>query len=195
MARAAEVERKTRETKVTVFIDLDGRGGYQVDTGIPFFDHMLSLMCRHGDLEARIEARGDLEVDFHHTVEDVGITLGKALAEALGDKKGIARYGQASVPMDEALAEVSLDISGRPYLVMNLKSPTDRVGNFDRELADQFFQALATNAGLTLHVNLLYGDNLHHILEAAFKAFGVALSRAVNLVPGRSDIPSSKGVL
>jgi imidazoleglycerol-phosphate dehydratase len=195
MTRKSEKKRKTKETEVTVSLDLDGTGGYSVDTGIPFFDHMLVLMCRHGGLEAVIRARGDIEVDYHHTVEDVGITLGKVLKEAVGDKKGIARYGQASVPMDEALAEVALDFSGRPYLVMNVKAPSDRVGDFDRELADQFFQAVASSAGLTLHINLRYGSNLHHILEAVFKAFGLAISQAVALVPGRTDIPSSKGVL
>lgn len=195
MTRKSEKKRKTKETEVTVSLDLDGTGGYSVDTGIPFFDHMLVLMCRHGGLEAVIRARGDIEVDYHHTVEDVGITLGKVLKEAVGDKKGIARYGQASVPMDEALAEVALDFSGRPYLVMNVKVPSDRVGDFDRELADQFFQAVASSAGLTLHINLRYGSNLHHILEAVFKAFGLAISQAVALVPGRTDIPSSKGVL
>lgn len=195
MTRKADVKRKTKETEVSVFIDLDSRGGYDVDTGIPFFDHMLSLMSRHGRMETRIKARGDIQVDFHHTVEDVGITLGSALKEALGDKSGISRYGSASVPMDEALAEVALDISGRPYLVMNLSSPAQRVGSFDRELVNQFFQALASSAGLTLHINLKYGDNLHHILEAVFKAFGLALFRASCLVPGQEDVPSTKGIL
>ncbi len=195
MARKTEEKRVTRETDICVFLDLDGKGVSKIDTGIPFFDHMLTLMCRHGKIDARIKASGDIEVDFHHTVEDVGITLGKAMAQALGDKKGIARYGEALVPMDEALAEVALDISGRSYLVMNVSAPTARVGNFDRELVDQFFQAVAANAGLTLHVNLRYGDNLHHIIEAVFKAFGLAFSRAACVVPGATDIPSTKGVL
>ncbi len=195
MERKSEVTRKTRETEVNVSLRLAGGGESEIATGIPFFDHMLTLMCRHGRLDARITAKGDLEVDFHHTVEDVGITLGKALVQALGEKKGIARYGQALVPMDEALAEVALDISGRSYLVMNVSASAERVGTFDRELVSQFFQALAANAGLTLHVNLRYGDNLHHVIEAVFKAFGLALSRAVALVPGREDVPSTKGVL
>jgi imidazoleglycerol-phosphate dehydratase len=193
--RRAEITRKTRETDVAVAFSLDGEGSCRAATGIPFFDHMLTLMTCHGRFDAEFKAVGDVEVDFHHTVEDVGICLGRALAEALGDKKGISRYGQALVPMDEALAEVALDVSGRPYLVMRLETSAERVGNFDRELADQFFQAVATNAGLTLHVNLRYGANLHHSLEAVFKAFGLALSRAAAIVPGRADIPSSKGVL
>ncbi len=195
MGRTAEVSRKTKETDVTVFLDLDGRGKYEIDTGIPFFDHMLSLMCRHGRFDGRIRAKGDIEVDYHHTVEDVGLSFGQALVKALGDKKGIRRFGLALIPMDEALAEVAVDLSGRPYLVFNISSSTQRVGNFDRELVNQFFQALAASAQLTLHVNLRYGDNLHHIIEAVFKAFGQALSMAVAPVAGSSDVPSTKGVL
>jgi imidazoleglycerol-phosphate dehydratase len=193
--RAAQVSRKTGETDVSVRLDLDGSGQVQVETGIPFFDHMLTLMGRHGGLDLAVRAVGDIQVDFHHTVEDVGLTFGQALARALGEKRGIARFGQRLLPMDEALAEVALDLSGRPFLVMNLPPAAERTGTFDRELARQFFQAVATAAGVTLHLTVRSGDDLHHILESVFKGFGVALREAVSLRPGSREIPSTKGIL
>jgi imidazoleglycerol-phosphate dehydratase len=193
--RSAEVSRKTGETDVRVRLDLDGTGQSTISTGIPFFDHMLTLLCRHGRIEADIQASGDIQVDFHHTVEDVGIAFGQALARALGEKRGIARYGEALLPMDEALARVALDLSGRSYLVIELNTAAERVGSFDRELVPQFFLAVAANAGMTLHVDVLRGENLHHILEAVFKGCGLAMRRAVLREAGSNDIPSTKGIL
>ncbi len=194
-SRRAAVERKTGETAVAVQIVLDGKGTAEVDTGLPFFDHMLTLWAVHGLFDLGVRAEGDLAVDGHHTVEDVGITLGQALSKALGDRKGIRRYGTAFVPMDEALAQVSLDLSNRPYLVWRLPALTERVGSFQTELAPEFFRALCQHGGITAHILVPHGSNSHHILEAVFKAFGRALDEAVRFEPRRSAVPSSKGVL
>jgi imidazoleglycerol-phosphate dehydratase len=195
MARKARVERNTQETQVKMTLDLDGAGKYSVKTSVPFLDHMLSLMARHGHFDLKVEAKGDIEVDYHHTVEDVGIVLGQAFKQALGDMKGIRRFGEAKVPMDETLAEAVVDISGRPGLVYNVKMPKGKVGEFDVELAYDFFRALTNHAGLTLHVNVPYGDNLHHIIEAIFKAFGRAMDIATALDAKSKGVPSTKGVL
>jgi imidazoleglycerol-phosphate dehydratase len=194
--RKTRQRRKTRETDITLELNLDGRGDSSVETSIPFMDHMLSLMCKHGLMDMKLKAKGDIEIDYHHTVEDMGIVLGNALREALKDMKGIRRYGSASVPMDEALASVSLDISGRPYLVYSVALPRrSKIRNFDADLVQDFLQALASRAGLTLHVNVPYGRNTHHILEAIFKALGRALSEAVSMDPRVRGVPSTKGRL
>lgn len=193
--RKAQIHRETRETCLDVQVVLDGSGRYEINTGVPFFDHMLSHVAVHGLLDLSIHARGDTAVDDHHTVEDVGIALGQALREALGDKRGIARYGQALLPMDEALALVALDCSGRGICVLEVHFPTEKVGRFDTELVAEFLRALAANGGLTLHVRLLSGSNSHHIAEAIFKALGRALRQAVAIDPQRADVPSTKGVL
>ena len=194
--RRAKIERKTRETQILAEVNLDGTGRYSIRTPIPFFDHMLSLMCKHGLFDMKLKAKGDVEVDDHHTVEDTGIVLGRALKQALGDMKGITRYGQGLVPMDEALARVNLDISGRQYLVYNVTFPKkSRLREFDPDLIEDFLQAFAGGAGITLHVNLLYGRNTHHIIEAVFKALGRALKEAVSLDPRVKGIPSTKGSL
>ncbi|MGA2192646.1 MAG: imidazoleglycerol-phosphate dehydratase HisB [Nitrospirota bacterium] len=195
MTRKARVERNTQETRVMLSLNLDGTGKYKVDTSIPFLDHMLSLMARHGHFDLTVKASGDIDVDYHHTVEDVGIVLGQALKQALGDMKGIRRFGQAKVPMDEALAEAVVDISGRPGLVYNVELPKGKVGEFDVELAYDFFKALTNHAGLTLHINVAYGDNLHHIIEAIFKAFGRAMDQAAGMDSRSAGVPSTKGVL
>jgi len=195
MSRTATVERVTGETAVTVSLNLDGSGQTQVATGIGFFDHMLILLGKHGLFDLVIEAKGDLFVDGHHTVEDTGIVLGQALAKTLGDKSGIKRYGTSYVPMDEALAIVSLDISGRPYLVFDAVLPSERVGQFDSELAEEFFRALSIHAGLTLHVRLLSGKNTHHIIEAMFKALGRALNEATRQDDRIKGVMSTKGML
>lgn len=194
--RQAEISRTTAETRITARLDLDGSGRAQIATGVGFLDHMLTALARHGMLDLALAAEGDLHVDAHHTVEDTGIVLGQALARALGDKRGIARYGQALVPMDEALAEVALDISGRPFLAWSVAFPTERVGGFDTELVAEWFRAFATNAGITLHVTLKAGANSHHIAEACFKALARALRAAVAQDPRAAGaIPSTKGVL
>jgi imidazoleglycerol-phosphate dehydratase len=191
--RTAKVERKTKETDIKLGINLDGEGKYTIDTSIPFIDHMLSLMSKHGLFDMKIKARGDIDVDYHHTVEDIGIVLGKAVKQALGDMKGISRYGQASVPMDEALAAVSLDISGRPYLVYKVEfSRKSKIKNFDADLIEDFLQAFAGNCGVTLHVESPYGRNTHHIIEAIFKALGRALRQAVSIDPRVKGVPSTK---
>lgn len=195
MSRAAKVDRVTNETKITVEVDLDG-GEVSVSTGVPFFDHMLDQLGRHGRLGLRIAAEGDLEIDAHHTVEDTGIALGEALTEALGDKRGIMRYGDALVPMEESLARIAVDISGRPLLVYEADIPAEVVGQFETVLTEEFLQALARSAGLTLHVHLLYGRNAHHSVEAIFKALARALSEALSIDPrGRDQVPSTKGTL
>ncbi len=194
-ARAASESRKTKETDVSVGLDLDGAGRTSVATGIGFLEHMLDLLGKHAGLDLEVRASGDTHVDAHHTVEDVGICLGKALAVALGDKRGIRRFGSASVPMDEAIADVSLDISGRPFLVFNAAFPTEKTGAFDAQLVEEFLRALAVNAGLTVHVRVPYGRDTHHIAEAIFKSFARALRDAVALDPRVSDVPSTKGVL
>jgi imidazoleglycerol-phosphate dehydratase len=194
--RKARIERKTKETQISLEMKLDGTGSYTIKTPIPFFDHMLTLMCKHGLFDIKLKAKGDVEIDDHHTVEDTGIALGKALKEALGDMKGINRYGQSSVPMDEALAQVSLDISGRQYLVYNVVFPKkSKLREFDPDLIEDFLQAFAGSAGITLHINVLYGRNTHHIIEAIFKALGRALKQAVSLDPRVKGVPSTKGSL
>ena len=193
--RETVFERKTNETYVTVKVNLDMApgGGAPIHTGIGFFDHMLTLFAFRAGITLNVECKGDLEVDGHHTVEDVGICLGKAIQTALGNKRGVARYGEASIPMDECLANCVIDISGRPYLVFNAKFPTERAGDFEAELAEEFFRAVAFNSGITLHINLVYGKNTHHMIEAIFKAFGCAFKAAVKL--SGEDIQSTKGVL
>ena len=193
--RVARIERRTRETEILLQLNVDGRGEMAIDTTIPFFNHMLEAAGKHGLLDLRVNARGDTEVDLHHTVEDVGICLGKAFHEALGDKRGIVRFGTAYVPMDEALASVHVDISGRPYFSYNVPFAKTRVGNFDLDLLKDFFRAFAMNAMLNLHVNLHYGENLHHIAEALFKAFGRALAEASRMNPRIEGVLSTKGAL
>ena len=193
--RVARVERRTQETEILLQLNVDGRGETSVDTTIPFFNHMLEAAGKHGLLDLRVSARGDTEVDLHHTVEDVGICLGRAFHEALGDKRGIVRFGTAYVPMDEALASVHVDISGRPFFSYNVPFTKTRVGNFDLDLLKDFFRAFAMNALLNLHVNLHYGENLHHIAEALFKAFGRALAEASRMNPRIEGVLSTKGAL
>lgn len=193
--RKGSVQRNTKETQVFAELVLDGSGRAEVDTGVPFLDHMLTLFAVHGLFDLTVKATGDLEVDAHHTVEDVGICLGTVLAEALGERKGIRRYGDFTVPMDEALASVALDLSNRPFLVYNAPPMADRTGQFETELAPEFFRAFCQHGGVTLHARIFYGSNTHHMLEATFKAWGRALSLAVSLDPGRSGVPSSKGTL
>ncbi len=195
MARRAKVERKTTETDIKLSLNIDGAGKYKIDSSVPFLDHMLSLMARHGHFDLTVQAKGDTRVDYHHTVEDVGIVLGQAFRQALGDMKGIARYGFAKVPMDEALAETVVDISGRPGLVYNVKLPKGKVGDFDVELVYDFFKAFADHAGTTLHINVPYGINLHHIIEAVFKSFGRAMDNATAFDTRTKGIPSTKGKL
>lgn len=195
MERFAEVKRATGETEVAVGLNLDGSGAGKIDTGIGFFDHMLNLFQAHGLFDLDVRCDGDLEVDGHHSVEDIGITLGMALKEALGDKKGIKRYGTFYLPMDEALAFVSLDISGRPFLVYDGGEMAPMIGGYDTELTEEFLRALAVNAGLTLHVKVLYGTNSHHKVEAIFKALGHALRQAVEKDPRVQGVLSTKGSL
>jgi imidazoleglycerol-phosphate dehydratase len=192
MARKAKIKRKTKETAISLSLNLDGTGRSEVSTGIPFFDHMLSLMTMHGLLDLALQAKGDLEVDFHHTVEDVGIALGDGIKQALGKGAQIRRFGEALVPMDEALGRVVLDISGRPYLGYRVKA-RGKVKDFNLELVESFFKAVADHAGLTLHIDLLCGTNRHHIVEAIFKGFGRALDAATSLDQRRSGVPSTKG--
>lgn len=195
-ARKALIERKTTETNVSVELCLDGDGTGKISTNIPFLDHMLNLFARHGLFDLNIEAEGDIEIDFHHTVEDIGIVLGQAISQAVGDKKGIKRYGSALIPMDETLASVALDLSGRPYMVYNITMPRKgRIKEFDTDLIEDFFQALVNNSGITLHINLQYGRNIHHIFEAIFKAFGRALDEATSIDSRVSGVPSTKGKL
>ena len=193
--RKAEVTRDTLETRITVKIDLDGTGASKLATGVPFFDHMLDQIARHGVFDLDIEAKGDLHIDAHHTVEDVGITLGQALAKAIGDKKGVRRYGHAYVPLDEALSRVVIDLSGRPGLEFNIEFTRARIGEFDVDLVHEFFQGFVNHALVTLHVDNLRGDNAHHQAETAFKAFGRALRMAVEVDPRTSGVPSTKGTL
>jgi imidazoleglycerol-phosphate dehydratase len=193
--RKAEVKRKTAETDIYVELNIDGKGLYDIKTGIGFFDHMLSLFAKHGLFDLKIIAKGDLEVDTHHTVEDVGIVLGTAFSKASGEKKSIKRFSSFYVPMDEALVRVSLDISGRPYLYYDLPLKAERVGNFETETLEEFFRAFAYNFGVTLHVELLHGVNTHHIIEASFKALGKALDEALKLDERIDGIPSTKGIL
>jgi imidazoleglycerol-phosphate dehydratase len=194
--RKASVRRTTKETDVEVEIDLEGAGTSAISTGIGFFDHMLDLLARHSGIDIRVAAKGDLHIDHHHTTEDVGIALGQAVRQALGDMKGITRYADVHVPMDEALTRVALDISGRPFLVFRATFGRDKVGTFDTELVQEWFQAFAMNAGVTLHVETLYGTNDHHIAESCFKGLARALRAAVAIDPRTAnEVPSTKGVL
>ena len=193
--RKVEIRRKTKETEVILKIDLDGSGRYSIESGIPFFDHMLSLMSYHSRIDLSLRAKGDVGVDAHHTVEDVGICLGDAIRKALGEAKGIQRYGMALIPMDETLASVALDLSMRPCLVFHMKPRRSKVGTFDIELVEEFFRALCNHGRMTLHINLLYGRNSHHMVEAVFKGFGRALREAISLDSRSSQIPSTKGIL
>ena len=193
--RTATIERVTKETSIKLSLGLDGTGKSQLASGIPFLDHMLEQIARHGLIDLIIDAKGDLEIDAHHTVEDIGICLGEALREAIGDKKGIVRYGHAYVPLDEALSRVVLDLSGRPGMEYHISFPKETVGGFDVELFKEFFQAVSNHGRITLHVDAIRGDNNHHIIETVFKAFGRALRMAVESDPRVSDIPSTKGAL
>jgi imidazoleglycerol-phosphate dehydratase len=194
--RTAKVTRTTKETDVAVAVDLDGTGASAIETGIGFFDHMLDLLARHSRIDITVEAKGDLHIDHHHTTEDVGIALGQAVKQALGDMKGITRYADVHVPMDEALTRVALDISGRPFLVFKAEFGRDKVGTFDTELVHEWFQAFAINAGITLHVETLYGANDHHIAESCFKGLARALRAAVAIdARAANEVPSTKGRL
>jgi imidazoleglycerol-phosphate dehydratase len=194
--RISEINRKTKETDIKLTLNIDGTGNSNINTGVGFFDHMLTLFASHGMFDLDVVCKGDLEVDAHHTVEDVGICLGKAFAEALGDMKGIKRYADKIIPMDESLVLTAIDISGRPHLSLDLEVPAKRVGNFDTELVGEFFVSFVRNAKLTLHINKLAGRNTHHIIEGCFKAFGRALDEATMIDPRREGVlPSTKGVL
>lgn len=196
MSRTAQLARKTRETDITLSLSLDGEGRAKVRTGVGFFDHMLEALARHALVDLDLEVRGDLHVDGHHTVEDTGIVLGQAIAQALGDRAGIRRYGEATVPLDEALVRAVVDVSGRPYLAYHIEFPRwQMLGDYDVFLTPEFFRAVVLNAGLTVHLDLLRGENPHHIVEAAFKAFARALDDATRLDPRVSGVPSTKGVL
>ena len=196
MSRKAQIIRKTKETDITVSLNLDGQGVYDIKTSIPFLDHMLSLFTKHGLIDLKIKAKGDIEIDYHHTVEDIGICLGDALKKTLGNKKGIKRYGNVTVPMDEAIASVTLDISERPYLVYKVVLPKkSKIKNFDADLVEDFLQAFVSRSGVTLHVAVPYGRNIHHIIEAIFKALGRALSEAMRVDPRIKGVMSTKGRL
>ncbi|MGC4088569.1 MAG: imidazoleglycerol-phosphate dehydratase HisB [Polyangiaceae bacterium] len=195
MSRTARVERKTRETDITVEVNLDGTGQSQIETPLPFLSHMLDQIARHGCIDLKVKAVGDVEIDGHHTTEDTGIVLGAAVLQALGDRKGIRRYGSATLPMDEALVTAALDLSGRAFFVFRVPLPKAKIGDFDVELAEVFFEAFARSAQANLHIRLLEGTNLHHIVEISFKAFARALREASELDPRSSGIPSTKGSL
>ncbi len=195
MSRSATIERITRETRIRLSLEIDGSGQSKICSSVPFLDHMLDLFARHGLFNLEVEAQGDIDIDFHHTVEDVGIVLGDAFRQALGEKKGIKRYGQASVPMDETLASVTIDLSGRPYLVYHVNLPKVKIGDLDVELVKEFFQAFTNNCGANVHVNVMYGDNVHHIIEACFKATARALDLATSLDPRIEGVMSTKGML
>jgi len=191
--RTAKVHRQTKETDITLEINLDGEGKYEIDTGVGFLDHMLTHLSKHSRIDLSVKASGDLQVDAHHTVEDIAICLGECLVEALGDKKGIARYGSSSMPMEDALANVSVDLSGRPACVYNVEYRTERIGDFDVECLEELLRSFSNNGRFNLHVNVPYGTNSHHIAEAIFKGLGKSLATAVSIVGG--DVPSTKGVL
>jgi len=195
MSRTATIERITNETRIKLSLDIDGSGQAKICTSVPFLDHMLNLFSRHGLFDLTVEACGDIDIDFHHTVEDIGIVLGSAFKQALGEKKGIRRYGNSVVPMDETLATVTVDISGRPYMVYNVDLPKVKIGEFDVELVKEFFQAFVNQCGLNLHINVHYGENVHHIIEACFKAFGRAMDVATQTDPRVVGVMSTKGVL
>jgi len=191
--RTAKTHRKTKETDVSLELNLDGAGKYEIDTGVGFLDHMLTHLGKHSKIDLMVKATGDLEVDAHHTVEDIAICLGESLTRALGDKRGIARYGHSSVPMEETMANVSIDLSGRASCVYNVEYRTDKIGDFDVECLEEMLRSFANNGKLNLHINVPYGTNSHHIAEAIFKALGQALGEAVKIVG--TDVPSTKGVL
>jgi imidazoleglycerol-phosphate dehydratase len=194
--RRAHVERKTQETEISVSINVDGRGKSAISTGVGFFDHMLDQLARHSLMDIEVSAKGDLHIDDHHTVEDVGIALGQALKSALGDRKGISRYADALLPMDETMTRVAVDVSGRPFLVFRTEFPTEKIGSFDTQLVREFFQAFAMNAGLTLHIETLYGFNSHHIAESCFKGVARTLRAALEVDPRQQNqVPSTKGTL
>ena len=195
MPRTATIDRSTRETQIHLELNLDGTGAVNLSTGVGFFDHMLELLARHGCLDLTVQAKGDLHVDAHHTVEDVGICLGQAIRTALGDKKGIRRYGHFTLPMEETLCTTAIDLSGRYFLVFNAPMPSPKIGDFDSELVEDFWQAVAANALCNLHVNIQYGRNTHHISEAIFKCAARAMRMAVEMDPRQTGIPSTKGAL
>lgn len=195
MARTSRVKRSTSETQIEVSLNLDGSGAQDIKTPVPFLDHMLSQLAKHGYFDLTVKAQGDTKIDFHHTVEDVGIVVGQAFKEALGEKKGIRRFAESNVPLNEALAHCVVDISGRAYFVFNVNLPKAKLGEFDVELVPEFFQAFSANSGMTLHLNSPYWNNLHHIIEALFKAFARALDFACSIDSRASDIPSTKGTL
>ena len=196
MKRQATIARKTKETQITATVDLDGTGASEISTGIGFLDHMLEQLARHGLVDIKLEAKGDLHIDFHHTTEDVGIVLGQAVAKALGDKQGIARYADVHLPMDETLTRVAIDVSGRPYLIWKVAFSQPKIGEMDTELFREWFQAFAQNAGITLHIETLYGENNHHIAETCYKGLARALRSAVALDPRQAGrVPSTKGML
>ncbi len=194
--RAATVERKTKETQIAVSLNLDGTGQYDIATGIGFFDHMLEQLSRHSLIDLNVRVKGDLHIDMHHSVEDTGIAIGVALKEALGERRGIRRYAQSTIPMDECLTRAAIDLSGRPWLVWKVKFSRDKIGEFDTELFHEWFQAFAQNAGITLHMENIYGENAHHIAESSFKALARALRDAVEIDPRQAgEVPSTKGTL
>jgi imidazoleglycerol-phosphate dehydratase len=194
--RKASLDRKTTETQIAVSINLDGTGAYDVKSGVGFLDHMLELLARHSLIDIKVRAKGDTHIDFHHTTEDIGIALGQAFAKALGNRKGIRRYADCLLPMDEALTRAAIDVSGRPYLIWNVEFSRPKIGEFDTELVREWFQAFAMNAGVTLHVQTLYGDNCHHIAESCFKALARVLRGAIEIDPRQKNrIPSTKGSL
>lgn len=195
MGRTGNTERKTKETEISVALNVDGTGKAEIDTGMPFLNHMLDIFTRHGLFDIKIKAKGDIEVDYHHTVENVGLTLGETFKKALGDKHGIRRFGAASCPLDETLAKVVVDLSGRPYLSYQVKIRPGRVGDFDTDLPHEFFQAFANQLGMNLHIDLIRGENPHHIIEACFKAFARALDAATQLDPRIQGVLSTKGSL
>jgi imidazoleglycerol-phosphate dehydratase len=194
--RTGEIARKTKETEISVKVNLDGKGQNEIATGIGFFDHMLDLLARHSRIDMTVKAKGDLHIDHHHTTEDVGIVLGQAVKQALGDMRGITRYASLYMPMDETLTRVAIDVSGRPVLVFKVDFPRDKIGDFDSDLVREFFQAFAMNAGVTLHVETMYGDNAHHVAESCFKGLARALRIAFSIDPAAAtEIPSTKGSL
>ena len=195
MGRTAKASRKTKETEITVEMNLDGGGAAEIETGIPFFNHMLEIFARHGLFDLKLKAKGDIDVDYHHTVEDIGLALGQAFKDGLGDKQGIRRFGEASVPLDEALANVVVDLSGRPYLSYNVKIRPGRVGSSDTDLPHEFFQAFANQLGMNLHINVGQGENPHHIIEACFKALARAMERATRIDQRIQGVLSTKGSL
>lgn len=196
MTRTATITRKTKETDIAATVNLDGTGAYDVQTGVGFLDHMIEQLARHGLIDIKLRCKGDLHIDFHHTTEDVGIVLGQAIAKAMGDKAGITRYASVHLPMDETLTRVALDVSGRPYLIWNVPFTRDKLGDMDTELFREFFQAFAQNAGITLHIACLYGENNHHIAETCFKGLARALRDALTLDPRQAGrVPSTKGSL